>query len=268
MLVHIVADYGHGDLAFAEVVQRFADLFPDARIVCTPVPPFATLAAGFCIAQLGLNPAPKGTIIFHNVAPREDDDSERQSNAGERLAFAKLTTGVLVVGVNAGYVYSFVRDASTELGWAKAPDAGSQFRSRDLFPQAVSDLASGRGKAEAMEPAEVPDIPKGRLAYTDGYGNLKLTLRREDVEGKTGQKVQIAIGKVKLDAVLSDESFGVPPGKLALAPGSSGWPRSSGTRVEWLELFLRGGNAYEAFGKPTLGDDVRILTRRKVRSSG
>lgn len=119
-----------------------------------------------------------------------------------------------------------------------------------------------------MESAEVPDIPSGRLAYTDGYGNLKLTLRREDVEGKTGQKVQIAIGKVKLDAVLSDESFGVPPGKLALAPGSSGWPGSYGKRVEWLELFLRGGNAYEAFGRPKLGNQVRVVTRRKVRSSG
>ena len=268
MLLHIIADYGHGDLAFAEVVQRFSGLFPDARVVCTPVPPFATLATGFCIAQLGLNPAPKGTIIFHNVAPRADDDAERESNAGERLAFARLNTGALVVGVNAGHVYSFVRDAATELGWAKAPDSGSQFRSRDLFPQAVSDLASGRGKAEPMNQGAVPDIPTGRLAYTDGYGNLKLTLTRQDVEGKTGQKVQVAIGKVKLDAVLSDESFGVPPGKLALAPGSSGWPLPDGSRVEWLELFLRGGNASEAFGNPTLGDEVRVMTHRNARKSG
>jgi hypothetical protein len=123
MLICVVADYGQGDLAFAEVIQRFASLFPDANFVCTPVPPFATLAAGFCIAQLGLNPAPEGTIIFHNVAPREDDDSERDSNAGERLAFDRLNTGALVVGVNAGYVYSFVRDAVTELGDAAARTA-------------------------------------------------------------------------------------------------------------------------------------------------
>jgi hypothetical protein len=30
-----------------EVVRRFSGLFPDARVVCTPVPPFAALAAGF-----------------------------------------------------------------------------------------------------------------------------------------------------------------------------------------------------------------------------
>ena len=74
MLVHIIADYGFGDLAFAEVVQRIKLHLPDAQAILTPVPAFATLAAGFCIAQLGLNQAPPGTIIYHNVAPREDDE--------------------------------------------------------------------------------------------------------------------------------------------------------------------------------------------------
>src|SRR5438270_4550502 len=115
MLVHIVADYGHGDLAFAEVVQRIHLYLPDAEPVLTPVPPFATLAAGFCVAQLGLNEAPAGTILYHNVAPRRDDPHARPGNAGERLAFARLPTGVRVVGVNAGYAFSFVRDAAEEL---------------------------------------------------------------------------------------------------------------------------------------------------------
>ncbi len=48
MLVHIVADYGQGYLAFAEVVQRLKFYLPDAEPVLTPVPPFCTLAAGFC----------------------------------------------------------------------------------------------------------------------------------------------------------------------------------------------------------------------------
>src|SRR5215212_554101 len=98
MLVHIIADYGHGDLAFAEVVQRIKLHLPDAQPVLTPVPPFATIAAGFCIAQLGLNEAPAGTLIYHNVAPRQDVDEPREANAGERLAFARLPTGVRVIG--------------------------------------------------------------------------------------------------------------------------------------------------------------------------
>src|SRR5918997_1497375 len=132
MLVHIIADYGVGDLAFAEVVQRIKLLLPDAEPMLTPVPPFATLAAGFCVAQLALNEAPAGTLIYHNVAPRADDEAERADNAGERLAFARLPTGVRVIGVNAGYTFSFVRDLAEDLRWVSAPAEGSQFRSRDL----------------------------------------------------------------------------------------------------------------------------------------
>src|SRR3712207_8796798 len=78
MLVHIIADYGLGDLAFAEVVQRIKLYLPDAEPVLTPVPPFATIAAGFCVAQLGLNEAAAGTIIYHNVRS-EEHTSELQS---------------------------------------------------------------------------------------------------------------------------------------------------------------------------------------------
>ena len=120
MLVHIIADYGPaGDLAFAEVVQRLRCHLPDAEPVVTPVPAFATLAAGFCVAQLGLNEAPAGTIIYHNVAPRRDVEEARAANAGERLAFARLATGVRVIGVNAGHAFSFVRDAAAELRWGE-----------------------------------------------------------------------------------------------------------------------------------------------------
>jgi hypothetical protein len=65
MLVHIVADYGQGDLAFAEVVQRIKLRLADSE----PVPAFAMLAAGICVAQLDLNPTPTGTVVYHNVAP-------------------------------------------------------------------------------------------------------------------------------------------------------------------------------------------------------
>src|ERR687895_1143465 len=167
MLIHIIADYGHGDLAFAEVVQRIKLHLPDAEPVLTPVPPFATIAAGFCIAQLGLNAAPVGTIIYHNVAPREDDAEARSNNAGERLAFARLPTGVRVVGVNAGHAFSFVRDAAEELRWAAVAAEGSQFRSRDLFPQAAAAIALGRPDAlgDPIDPAEVPDVPERAIAY-------------------------------------------------------------------------------------------------------
>ncbi len=221
MLVHVIADYGHGDLAFAEVVQRIKRYLPDAEPLLTPVPPFATLAAGFCIAQLGLNEAPAGTIIYHNVAPREDDTAPRAGNAGERLAFARPPTGVRVVGVNAGHAFAFVRPAAEELRWAAVPAEGSQFRSRDIFPQAAAAIALGQPDAlgEALRRTDVPAVPAGRLAYVDGYGNLKTTIEREAAPARAGSGCGCVSGTL---------SWRRPPAMAASPSSPAGWPLRRG----------------------------------------
>ena len=261
MLVHIIADYGHGDLAFAEVVQQIKRQLPDAEPLLTPVPAFATLAAGFCIAQLGLNAAPAGTLIYHNVAPRQDEAAERVEDAGERLAFARLPTGVRVIGVNAGYTYAFIRAAAAELRWAAVPAEGSQFRSRDLFPQAAAAIALGQPDAlgEPLKRTEIPQPPRNQIAYIDGYGNLKTTVAHDAQTPPSGTSVRVRIGGVEQDAVVSDGSFAVRPGQLAFAPGSSGWPAARGGEVRWMELFLRGGNAWDAFGRPSIGSRIQLI---------
>ncbi len=218
------------------------------------MPPFATLSAGFCVAQLGLNDAPAGTLVYHNVAPRADDPEARSANEGERLAFARLPTGVRVIGVNAGHAFSFIRDAAEELRYAAVSAEGSQFRSRDLFPQAAGDIAVGKPEAlaEEIDRSDIPDVPPARLAYVDGYGNLKTTFsdagRRE-----TGSRVVVRIGALECQAVVSDGTFDVEEGELSFAPGSSGWGE-----IRWMELFLRGGSAWEAFGRPVVGAAIEL----------
>ncbi len=260
MLIHVIADYGPGDLAFAEVAQRIKLCLPDAEPLYTPVPAFATLAAGFCVAQLGLNPAPPGTLIYHNVAPRKDEEEPRADNEGERLAFARLPTGVRVVGVNAGYAFSFVREDAEELRWASVPAGGSQFRSRDLFPEAAGDIVAGvpGALADEINPLEIPDVPTDRVVYVDGYGNLKTTTKHSALAISSGTALGVRIGDVEREATASDGSFEVEEGELAFAPGSSGWARPGGKEVRWMELFLRGGSAWEAFGCPGVGSRLEI----------
>jgi hypothetical protein len=260
MLVHIVADYGHGDLAFAEVVQRILLHLPDAQPVLTPVPAFSTLAAGFCIAQLALNEAPPGTLIYHNVAPREDDPEARSENAGERLAFARLPNGVRVIGVNAGHAFSFLRDVAEELRWAAVAADGSQFRSRDLFPKIAAAIAIGRvdALADRLETTEILAVPPGRLAYVDGYGNLKTTVAADRERWRPGTSLRVRLGGTERDVEVTDGSFAVHPGTIAFAPGSSGWDRDGTRDLRWMELFLRGGSAWDAFDRPGVNDSLEF----------
>lgn len=261
MLVHIVADYGPGDLAFAEVVQRLKLHLPDAEPVPLPVPVFATLAAGFCIAQLGLHAAPPGTMIYHNVAPRQDDPAVRRGNAGERLVYAELPTGVRVIGVNAGHAFSFIKDVAQQLRWVVSAADGSQFRSRDIFPQVAVAIALGQSDrlGEVIEAGSVPEPPTSAIAYVDGYGNMKTTIPYRVKHVTPRKRIRVRINDQEHKATVSDGAFAVPEGELAFAPGSSGWPLGGGKEIRWIEIFLRGGNAWELFHRPAIGADVVVV---------
>ncbi len=265
MFINLIADYGIGDPAFAEVRQRLNHLLPSASIYCLSVPPFSTLATGFWIAQLGLNVGASERLIFHNCAPRQDNLEARPDNEGEGLTYVKLHNGVEVVGVLAGYTLSFIKEEALQINTIEVSRGGSQFRSRDVFPQAAAAIANGDYSllGDKIVPAQIPDLPTDRVAWIDGYGNIKTTIPASSVNLPLSSKVAVRVGDVVSDAVYSDGSFRVPEGTLAFAPGSSGWQKQDGQKVTWMELFLRGGNAWERFGKPKVN---QIITFSKLKS--
>ena len=250
MLLTIVADYGVGDLAFAEVRQRLAALLPEADVAAIPVPPFDTVSAGFCVAQLAFGDGPAGRVVYANVAPREDSDRPRADNAGEELVAARLPGDVLVVGVAAGASMSFLADSGVLLRRVAVPAEGSQFRSRDVFPQAVARLARG-DDALLADPVTVDPPPHRAVAYADGYGNLKTTWY--DAPAPPGTRVSVRIGDATATAVVADGVFTVPAGELSFAPGSSGWHGRAA-----YELFARGASAADLFDHPRAGTPVEV----------
>ena len=264
MLVHLLADFGANDLAFAEVAQALLTRLPSAQVVATTVRPFDTLAAGFVAAQLAAAPAPAGSLMLLNVAPRRDDSRPRVDNDGERLLLAVMPSGMQVLGVDAGNAFSFLAEAATELRAVDWPTKGSQFRSRDLFPEALALLHAGSlpvlGAAQGQ--AAVPAVPEGRVAYVDGFGNIKTTLRWETaLARRAGEELEVAVGGVRHRARVVAGSFGVAEGELALAPGSSGYRLArGGPPVRWVELFLRGGSAARALSVTGSGAEVLLLT--------
>ena len=135
---------------------------------------------------------------------------------------------------------------------------GSQFRSRDIFPQAFAAVVQDEpgALAEVLEPRDIPAVPERVIAYRYGFGNLKTTLQAADIE--VSGTLEVTLAGVTRQVTVADGSFSVPQGQLTLAPGSSGWLGPDGRRRRWLELFLRGGSAYEAFGRPEIGAPLTV----------
>ncbi len=246
--IQLITDYGVGDPAFGEVIQKLQILRPGVYINPTSVPSFNTIATGFWTAQYALvNPSPD-MIIYTNTAPRKDNKESRIENEGESLVYALLKNGMKVVGVNAGYSFSFIKQEMKALCKVKVANKGSQFRSRDFFPEAVVGIAQDDGKyiGEKLNISDIPDVPDGRIAWVDGYGNIKTTVRQSAMgKYKSGQPVLVTLGNMKRTAWYSDGTFDVMEGELAFAPGSSGG------KDRFMELFLRGLSAWKELGKPS-----------------
>lgn len=255
-LIQLIADYGVGDPAFGEVIQKLTSLCPEATIQATRIPPFSTIATGFWTAQYAMNNAFPGLFIYTNTAPRRDNKGSRIENEGEHLAYAILNNGVKVVGVNAGHSFTFIKPFIKEFYAVKVANKGSQFRSRDFYPEAVVGIMKNDPNyiGEKLDSSRLHDVPPCRIAWIDGYGNMKTTVRQSEMKKyKSGSPLLVTVGDMKRTAWYSNGTFSVMEGELAFAPGSSG-----GTTDPFMELFLRGLSAWKELGKPDLEAEFTI----------
>lgn len=252
--IHLVADYGKSDPAFSEVVHRLRAGDPSLSVQTTAVPPFSTVATGFWIEQLGLyNPPFDGLTIYSNTAPRTTDETGRQSGDGGDLCYLELDNGVPVVAVDAGYNLAFVRDHVRAFHEVDVPQTESQFRSRDVFPDPVVDIANG--DLDSLGPErpirDLPPKPGPTVCHVDGYGNVKTTVRTSELD-LDRTDVTVELNDRERAVNVRETVTEVPEGSVGLVPGSAGGDDP------YLELFLRGGSAATAFGDPSPGDSISI----------
>lgn len=265
--IQVIADYGPtGDLAFAEVRNRLRAELKSADVAdydldTVSVPAFDTYATGFQLAQLAIN-SPLGDehVIYVNTAPRKDKRSARINNEGEGLVYAKLKNGVQVVAVNSGYSLTLIKPFAEAIRALNVANAGSQFRSRDIFPKAFGALL--RGELASMlghdVSASVPDaFPKNRVVYTDGYGNLKCSVDPADIAALKGKRVHMRIeGSNQIPVLVGAGIFDVVDGDFCFASGSSGWDLPGGLRMQFTEVIKRGDSAAAAFNYPKGGAKI------------
>lgn len=264
--IHVICDYGPGDLAFAEVIAALSAHLPEGSDWhVTSVASFDTLATGFALAQLGLqNEAlrPNDTIVFANCAPREDRSQARSDNEGEGLLYGVLKNGVPIVVVNSGLSLSFVREDLKELWTVRVNKGKSQFRSRDFFPLVVGKVIRGDQSflKQKLDPRRVVlPRPRGVIGYVDSFGNIKTTFRTGDPQVshlRPGQRLKAEINGVERTVTVATGSFNVEEGDIAFSPGSSGHDN------RYWEVFQRGGDAWRTYKKPAVGALIQISPLR------
>jgi S-adenosylmethionine hydrolase len=267
-----------------------------------------TVVAGFKTAQLAMNSKLGfGHIIHTNCAPRKNIISTESK--GEGVVLGMLPNGVCMLTVSSGYslapFYKMIAAGEVKFFQTRIPDAGSQFRSRDYFPDATARLArylqdittkkgeeviqeiikSGNGHqlledfeyiGEPVDESWFNELPEGGIWYIDNFGNIKLNIAHEELVDQydPGSALMVAINDTIVDAVVGTAGFSQGEGILALTRGSSGWSKAD-QEIRFTEIFLRGGSAAKMFSNIKPGLQVQIIAKKdlyrcveQIRSSG
>lgn len=253
--VILIADYGVGDPAFTEVKARLRGGLTEQNVEINEhsVSPFATLETGFWIAQIGLENAHPGLVIFSNTAPR--GEAAWQGDEKQPFVFVELDTGVPVFAVNAGYTLSFIKDRTKRMVRLDVQNGGTQFRSRDNYPQIVAAYIKGDRSilsGEPINPDTIPDVPTNAVAAVDGYGNLKTTIRKSSVGDKLRKSMFVEVRFNGNKHFALNTLYGVQgkTGQLCVNVGSSGG------QDHFLEIVRLQKSAADDFGIARLHDNL------------
>jgi hypothetical protein len=243
-LVQLVADYGPGDLAFAEMAQLLEFVVPDADVRLTRVPARDTLAAGWCAASLALCEGPPGRLVVVDVT----------ASGGARHCVGRARDGVEIVGPNGGWTWSLLAAEVCGPCYLEVPARDGLGGAPQLLAQAVVRVAGRQphGVREPVPHEEIPAVPDSVVAFVDCDGSLETTIpHRADT---VGRQMQVRIGDVTATAFVTDGS--PPPQADALALQPVGSTRGGGR--PFSALTLRGGSAAELFRSPPGGATVAL----------
>ena len=160
---------------------------------------------------------------------------------------------------------SFVKTRLKGLWEVKVPNEGTQFRSRDYYPEATMAIVNGDLSRLGRElPIDkVAEIPKFTVASVDGYGNLKTTIRKSELSSAIShtKMVRITINNHHHYA-LNTACQGIKGkiGDLCMVSGSSG-----GRGRNFLEIIKLQRRASDEFAIEGPSDDLGKIDLEPVK---
>ncbi|OGG06051.1 hypothetical protein A3D05_04075 [Candidatus Gottesmanbacteria bacterium RIFCSPHIGHO2_02_FULL_40_24] len=268
--IEVIADYGGSyttDHAFMEVRNHFFrfDKLNKIKVVTDhPVYAFSTIETGFWIAQDSLHSEHKNLVVFSNTAPRGDIKWIGENR--QPFVCGILDNGIPVFAVYAGYNLSYIRDRLKGLWIVKVPNKGTQFRSRDYYPEATMAILNGdlNRLGKPIDIGKIPDVPQFAIASVDGYGNLKTTIRKSNLSSQVVNSSIVRIGvNNNYHFALNTVGRGVKGkvGDLCLVSGSSG-----GKGKNYLEIIKLQMKASKEFSIDGPRDDLGKIQISSVKT--
>lgn len=267
--ISVIADYGGvhtTDHAFSEVrnhFYRFDKNYFIRAVTEHPVYEFSTIETGFWIAQESLHSEHKNLVVFSNTAPRGDI-----AWGGEKkqpFVLALLDNGIPVFAVDALFNLSFVKPRVKGLWKVDVPDEGTQFRSRDQYPEATMKILNGDNSliGKELDIGLIPEVPDFVVASVDGYGNLKTTIRKSNLSKTVAKSPMVRIllngrSHFALNTLAAKKNGKI--GDLCLVSGSSG-----GKNRNYLEIVRLQGRACDDFKVSGPRDDMDRIKIQPVR---
>ncbi|MFH1286370.1 MAG: hypothetical protein ABII02_01305 [Candidatus Magasanikbacteria bacterium] len=209
------------------------------------------------------------TGLFINSAPRTKKDSN-----GQPFYRAELDHGLVVVATPLS-VLSGVRDRVRNL--YRLPNEqnelydGSREQHRSSYTPRL--LADNHGlDLEAVDLTEIPELPPHcELDYVDRFGNLviggdeeSITQLQYDVRGVDRKPFRLRIGNRGSKVYAGESLAASDAGRLTIYPNDTDVEILSKWDPRWSHKERLSRSAWSQFGKPDVGTDVGIDTRKFV----
>lgn len=169
---------------------------------------------------------PLETIIFVSADPRIETNLDEKSTRSNFIV-ARMKSGIIMCGANAGYVFSFVKGKADEIFVYKNVDETNHYRDKDLYPRLVAHLMDEMEDELGLEELSsntIPGLEGYYVGHIDNFGNIKTTIPHSRLVGKFefGDLVTIELNNLKKKVLYVKNLFESEPGMLILYPGPLG----------------------------------------------
>ncbi|PIE57261.1 MAG: hypothetical protein CSA33_09290 [Desulfobulbus propionicus] len=251
-IVTLITDFGLQEPYVGQLKGALLSVYRDARIVdLTHAVPLHDIAAASVTLATSYNHFPQGTVHLIVVDPGVGSDRSLLMAQGEGHLFVCPDNGILSLLLDRGNL-----DKVYQVRYDKPLDC--TFHGRDVMAPLAARLAQGTSCQELgqeVEWTECVRIPTRKVVYGDNgltgevmridhFGNIRTSLRLEDLDKAGGRLLELRVGGVSVRDICRTYRD-IPPGKTAMIRDSDGFIEIAANQASAANLL-----------RITIGDEV------------